>query len=237
VSRQQKIERRSPSTARFLLIITILYNAVEGVVAIGAGAAAGSLALVAFGADSYLEVGAAAAVLWRVNITDSERGEAAERRAMRLIGWTFLALSAVIASQAVSALASSDGAEESLIGIGLALVSVTVMPAVALWKLKVAADGRLLALAAEAKETIACSYLSLTLLAGLVANCCSAGGGWTRPPRCSWYPGSCARDWRESVATRASRGSPPASAALACTACGSARQYAVPGRYLAEANC
>jgi divalent metal cation (Fe/Co/Zn/Cd) transporter len=89
---------------------------------------------------------------------------------MRFIGWTFLALSAAIVFQAVAALASRDGAQESLVGIALALSSITVMPALALWKLKVAADGRLLALAAEAKETIACSYLSLTLLTGLVAN-------------------------------------------------------------------
>ena len=167
---QQKIEGRSLSAARYLLIVTILYNAVEGVVAIAAGVAAGSLALGAFGADSYLEVAAASAVLWRLNIADPERGEAAERRAMRLIGWTFLALAGVIVYQAASALASSNGAEESIAGIALALASVIVMPALALWKLKIAADGRLLALAAEAKETLACSYLSLTLLAGLIAN-------------------------------------------------------------------
>jgi divalent metal cation (Fe/Co/Zn/Cd) transporter len=89
---------------------------------------------------------------------------------MRLIGWTFLALAGVIVYQAASALASSNGAEESIAGIALALASVTVMPALALRKLKIAADGRLPALAAEAKETIACSYLSVTLLTGLVAN-------------------------------------------------------------------
>jgi divalent metal cation (Fe/Co/Zn/Cd) transporter len=170
VTTQQNLERRSLATARALLIVTVVYNAAEGVLAIGAGLAAGSLALVAFGADSYLEVGAACAVLWRLSISDAERGEEAERRAMRFIGWTFLALSAAIVFQSVSAFSSRNGAEESIVGIGLALASVTVMPALAFWKLKVAADGRLLALAAEAKETVACSYLSVTLLAGLVAN-------------------------------------------------------------------
>jgi divalent metal cation (Fe/Co/Zn/Cd) transporter len=164
------INAKALATARILLGVTILYNVAEGVIAIVSGIAAGSISLVAFGADSYLEVGAASAVLWRINIADPESGEAAEQRAMRLIGWTFLALSVAITFQAVSAFASRDGAEESLVGISLALASVTVMPALALWKLKIAADGRLLALAAEAKETIACSYLSLTLLAGLVAN-------------------------------------------------------------------
>ena len=171
-----------------MLIVTILYNAIEGVVAIAAGVAAGSLALGAFGADSYLEVAAASVVLWRINIADPERGEAAERRAMRLIGWTFLALAGVIIFQAVSALATSNGAEESVVGIALALASVIVMPALALWKLKIAADGRLMVLAAEAKETLACSYLSVTLLIGLVAN------------------GLSAKDWKGSEAMRALRG-------------------------------
>ena len=170
LSSRPNIQQKALSTARLLLIITILYNAVEGVIAIAAGITAGSLALVAFSADSYLEVAAASAVLWRVNIADPGRGEAAERRAMRLIGWTFLVLAAAISYQAIAAFTSRNGAEESVPGLALALASVTVMPALALWKLKIAADGRLLALAAEAKETIACSYLSLTLLAGLVAN-------------------------------------------------------------------
>jgi divalent metal cation (Fe/Co/Zn/Cd) transporter len=164
------IQPKALATARSLLVITILYNVAEGVIAIGSGIAAGSIALVAFGADSYLEVAAASAVLWRLSIANPERGEIAEQRAMRFIGWTFLALSAAVVFQAASAFAAQDGAEESLVGIGLAVASIAIMPALALWKLKIAADGRILALAAEAKETIACSYLSLTLLAGLLAN-------------------------------------------------------------------
>ena len=162
-------------TARALLITTIAYNAVEGVIAIAAGAAAGSLALLAFGADSYLEVAAAGAVLWRISIDDPARGERAEERAVRFIGWTFLVLAAAIAYQAAASLAARDGASESLAGIALAAASVTLMPVLALWKLRTAARHNILALAAEAKETLACSYLSLTLLAGLVAN---AALGW-----------------------------------------------------------
>src|SRR5688572_31436094 len=90
-------------TARVLLSVTILYNVAEGIIAIASGIAAGSIALIAFGADSYLEVGAAAAVLWRIAIADPERGEAAEQRAMRLIGWTFLGLSVAIVLQAATA--------------------------------------------------------------------------------------------------------------------------------------
>jgi divalent metal cation (Fe/Co/Zn/Cd) transporter len=166
--------------AVILLIVTVLYNVLEGVLAIWAGVAAGSIALVAFGADSYLEVLAACAVLWRLSIADEERAERAEARAMRFIGWTFLALAAAIVFQSAVALTSGSGAEESLLGIGLALASVTLMPALALLKLWTAARGNIVALAAEAKETLACSYLSVTLLVGLVAN--AAFGWWWLDP-------------------------------------------------------
>jgi divalent metal cation (Fe/Co/Zn/Cd) transporter len=170
VTRDPPIVGTISSLARLLLLFTILYNIAEGVVAIWSGLSAGSLALIAFGGDSYLEVGAASAVLWQLLITDNERGERAEQRALRFIGWTFLALSIAIVYQAVAALANGNGADESLVGIGLALASVTVMPALSLLKLRTAAEGNIVALAAEAKQTLACSYLSVTLLAGLVAN-------------------------------------------------------------------
>jgi divalent metal cation (Fe/Co/Zn/Cd) transporter len=142
--------------------------------------AAGSIALIAFGADSYVEVAAASAVLWRTLIADEDQGERAEQRAMRFIGWTFLALAVAIVYQASSALATGNGAEESLVGIGLAVASVTVMPALAILKLWTAARGNFVVLAAEAKETLACSYLSVTLLAGLVANAL-VGWWWLDP--------------------------------------------------------
>ena len=161
--------------ARFLLLVTILYNFVEGVVALWSGIAAGSIALVFFGADSYIEVAAASLVLWRLGIEDGEYAEVIEQRVVRFIGWTFLALSAAIVFQSAWALSQQSGADESLVGIGLAIASVTLMPLVAVCKLQVAARGNLQSIAIEAKETIACSALSLTLLVGLVAN---AALGW-----------------------------------------------------------
>ena len=156
--------------ARFLLLITILYNVIEGVIALWSGIAAGSISLVAFGADSYIEVAAASLVLWRLGIADEEYAEAVEQRIVRFIGWTFLVLSAAIVFRSGWAIMDHSGAEESLVGIILALVSIVFMPLVAIWKLRIAAKGNLQSIAIEAKETIACSYLSLTLLAGLVAN-------------------------------------------------------------------
>ena len=161
--------------AKFLLLVTIVYNFVEGVIALWSGIAAGSIALVAFGADSYIEVAAASLVLWRLGIADREYAEVVEQRVVRFIGWTFLVLSAAIVFQSAWAIVQRSGAEESLVGIGLAIASVTLMPLVAVWKLRIAARGNLRSIAIEAKETVACSALSLTLLIGLVAN---AALGW-----------------------------------------------------------
>ncbi len=161
--------------AKLLLWLTILYNFVEGVIALWSGISASSIALVAFGTDSYIEVAAASVVLWRLGIADSEYAEVVEQRVVRFIGWTFLVLSAAIVFQSTWAIVQRSGAEESLVGIGLAIASVTFMPVVAFWKLRIAAKGNLRSIASEAKETVACSALSLTLLAGLVAN---AALGW-----------------------------------------------------------
>ena len=161
--------------ARLLLLATLLYNVLEGLIAIWSGIVAGSIALVAFGADSYIEVAAASLVLWRLGIEDSEFAEVVEHRVVRFIGWSFIVLSAAIVFQSGFSLIERTGAEESLVGIGLAVLSVVFMPLIAVWKLRIAAKGNLQSIAIEAKETIACSALSLILLVGLVAN---ATLGW-----------------------------------------------------------
>ena len=163
------------NTARSLLLFTILYNVAEGAIAIWSGIVAGSFALVFFGADSCIEVAAASLVLWRVGIHDGDYAQAVEQRVVRFIGWTFIALSTAIVLQSAWALSERSGAGESLVGIGLAVASVTLMPLIAVWKLRIAARGNLQSVAIEAKETLACAILSLTLLIGLVAN---AAMGW-----------------------------------------------------------
>ena len=114
-------------------------------------------------------------MLWRLGIEDNEYAAVVEQRIVRFIGWTFLVLAVAIVFRSAWALVEQNGAEESLVGIGLALVSVTFEPLLAVWKLRIAAKGNLQSIAIEAKETIACSLLSLTLLVGLVAN---ATLGW-----------------------------------------------------------
>jgi len=168
------------NTAKFLLLFTIAYNLVEGVVAITAGVVAGSIALIAFGADSYLEVAAAGIVYWRFSKNGSSDSENSDERVERFVGWTFLILALAVLVQVVISFSEGSGAKESIVGISLAIVSITIMPTVALWKLRLAADLDIRSLAAESKETLACSYLSVTLLAGLATN--AIFGWWWLDP-------------------------------------------------------
>lgn len=159
-------------TVRFavvLLVVTALYNIGEGVVAIASGLAAHSLTLIAFGADSYLEVLAAGAVLWRLSYRDEEQGERAEQRARRVIGTTFLLLAAAVVFESTVSLAGHSSAEPSRPGLIVLAASLTLMPLLSLTKLWTASRAKLPVLAAEARETIACSYLSITAFAGLIA--------------------------------------------------------------------
>lgn len=163
-----------------LLAVTLLYNVAEGAIAFASGFAAQSLVLVTFGADSYVEVAAASAVIWRLTYRDEEAGERAERKALRLIGWTFLFLAVAVVLQGVFALAERQGAESSAVGIALLVASLLIMPVLAIAKLWTAARANLPVLAAEAKETVACSYLSLTAIIGLGA-VATFGWWWLDP--------------------------------------------------------
>ena len=167
-----------------LVVATMAYNVLEAVVAVWAGAAAGSIALVGFGLDSVIECAAAGALLWRLSVeargADPEIVERTEQRVLWFVGLTFLVLAAYVLLQAGWVLWSRQPPRESLIGIALAVASLVVMPLVAWGKLRAANAIGSRALRAEAKETLACSYLSLALLVGLAAN--AAAGWWWADP-------------------------------------------------------
>ena len=178
------VKKRAARTALWLVGATLAYNVVEAVVAVWAGREAGSIALLGFGLDSLIEIAAAAFMLWRLSLefsnADEERIETAERRVRRVIGITFLALAAFVLVESILTLASADRPEPSPVGIVLAAVSLVVMPLLAGAKLRVAGRLPSEALRAEAKETLACAYLSFTLLLGLVLN--EALGWWWADP-------------------------------------------------------
>jgi divalent metal cation (Fe/Co/Zn/Cd) transporter len=137
-------------------------------VALAAGVASDSVALVGFGIDSAIEVAASLAALWRLRQdVDPARRERAERGALRVVGVSFFALGAWIAHESVGALREGRGPEASAVGIVLAALSLGVMPLLAWQKRRVARRLASGALEAETRQTEICAWLSAILLAGL----------------------------------------------------------------------
>jgi divalent metal cation (Fe/Co/Zn/Cd) transporter len=170
--------------ALWLVAGTMAYNAAEALIALWAGAEAGSIALFGFGLDSVIELAAGAVVLWRMTVEAGGAGtgevERAERRVRRFVGVTFFALAVYVTAQAARTLWRHTPPGDSPIGVALAVASLIVMPVMAWGKRRAARALESRALAAEAKETLACSYLSLCLLLGLGANL-ALGWWWADP--------------------------------------------------------
>ncbi len=155
------------------------WNSAEAVIGIGAGLVAGSVALVGFGLDSVIEVSSGAILLWRLR-ADLNRREHAERLALRLVGLSFIALAAYVAGDAIYSLWQRQAPDQSYLGIGLALVSLMVMPLLARAKRRLAAELGSPALHADSQQTRICAYLSVILLGGLTLN--AALGWWWADP-------------------------------------------------------
>jgi divalent metal cation (Fe/Co/Zn/Cd) transporter len=156
---------------RRLEYFTIAWNALEGVVAVVAGAFVGSISLVGFGIDSFIEVTSGSVLLWRMSVdADVPRRERNERRALRIVGVCFLLLAAYIAYESALVIWSRRAPEHSIPGIVLACVSLVVMPLLSRAKRKVGRALGSAAMQADAKQTEFCTYLSAILLAGLLLN-------------------------------------------------------------------
>jgi divalent metal cation (Fe/Co/Zn/Cd) transporter len=156
---------------RRLEYFTIIWNSLEGVVALIAGWMAGSIALVGFGIDSVVEVTSGAAVLWRIWAdSDVQRRGRHEKRALTIVGICFVVLAAYVGYQSVTDLVRRHAPERSLVGIALACVSVVVMPLLSRAKRQVGKALGSGAMDADAKQTEFCAYLSAILLGGLLLN-------------------------------------------------------------------
>ena len=162
--------------AFWLEYVTIGWNSIEAVVAVAFGLAARSIALVGFGLDSLVEVFAASVVVWQLRGVSEER----ERRALRLIAFSFFALSVYVTIEAVRDLFVRAEASESVPGIVLAAISLVVMPLLALGKNRTGREMQSATLLADSKETLLCSYLSAILLIGLLLNA-TVGWWWADP--------------------------------------------------------
>jgi divalent metal cation (Fe/Co/Zn/Cd) transporter len=165
--------------ARLLARAGLVWHAVEATVAIAAGAVAGSIALIAFGADSLIEALAGIIVLWRFAATrvDSEH---AERRAQQLIAVTFWLLAAYVAVDATITLATGEHPASSPVGIGLSIVTLIAMPLLSNAKANVAKQLDSSAGHSESRQNMLCAYLSAALLVGLTLN--AAFGWWWADP-------------------------------------------------------
>jgi len=166
---------------RRLEYFTVGWNAIEGVVAVAFGVIAGSIALVGFGLDSFIEVTSGLTLLWRMSVdADVHRRELNEKRALRIVGACFLLLAAYVAYESASDLWSKTAPEHSVPGIILACVSLIVMPLLSRAKRRVGHALGSAAMHADAKQTEFCTYLSAILLFGLLFNA-TFGLWWADP--------------------------------------------------------
>ena len=156
---------------RRLEYFTVVWNTLEGLVAVVAGIVAGSISLVGFGIDSFIEVTSGSVLLWRMSVdSDVHRREANEKRALRIVGACFLLLGAYIAYDSISDLWSKRAPEHSIAGIVLACASLVVMPLLSRAKRRVGRALGSAAMHADAKQTEFCTYLSSILLVSLLLN-------------------------------------------------------------------
>lgn len=172
-------ERRAVLQRRIRLVVaaTIAYNVVEAVVAISAGRAASSSALVGFGLDSVVEVLSAAAVAWQFTALDPETREKA---AMRAIAVSFFGLAAFVTVDAARTLLRGTEPEHSTVGIVLAAVSLAVMPVLSWFERRTGRELGSASAVADSRQTLLCSFLSAVLLGGLALN--STLGWWWADP-------------------------------------------------------
>jgi divalent metal cation (Fe/Co/Zn/Cd) transporter len=166
---------------RRLEYFTIVYNSLEGLIAVIAGLVAGSIALVGFGFDSLIEVTSGVALLWRLHLdADESRRERLEAITLRIVGVCFLLLAAYVSYDSIKSLIWREQPHESIPGIVLAIASLIVMPLLVRAKRKVARGIKSAALMADSKQTELCTYLSAILLVGLLLNAL-LGWWWADP--------------------------------------------------------
>jgi divalent metal cation (Fe/Co/Zn/Cd) transporter len=182
--------------ARRLAWLGVGWHVVEATVAVAAGAAAGSIALVGFGADSMIEAVAGFVLLWRFAAARAQSSEA-ERRAQKLIAVSFYVLAAYVAVEAILSLVNRHEPDASWVGIGLALVTLATMPPLAIAKARVGEQLGSSATKSEGRQNMLCAYLSAALLAGLLANAL-LGAWWADPLTALVIAAVAAREGRDA---------------------------------------
>jgi divalent metal cation (Fe/Co/Zn/Cd) transporter len=162
---REKLVRR----AKLLAWVGVGWHGIEAAIAVGAGIAAGSIALIGFGADSLIESVAGIILLWRFAASRAS-SEDAERRAQKLIALSFYLLAGYVGIESLRSLLTGDKPDASWAGIGLAVVTLLSMPPLAVAKARIGEKLGSSATKSEGQQNMLCAYLSATLLLGLGAN-------------------------------------------------------------------
>lgn len=182
--------------ARLLAWVGLGWHGIEAAVALAAGIAAGSIALVGFGADSVIEGVAGAVLLWRFAGARSG-SDAAERRAQKLIAISFLVLAGYVGIEAARALILGERPDVSYVGIALASVTLAAMPPLAIAKARVGEQLGSAATSSEGRQNMLCAYLSGALLLGLGANAL-LGWWWADPVTALAVAAAAVREGRDA---------------------------------------
>jgi cation diffusion facilitator family transporter len=156
-----------------LSYFTVGYNIIEGIASIAAGFWAGSIALVGFGLDSFIESMSGSIMIWRFGKHEKlsqEEEERIEKKAVKLVAITFFILGAYVLFESVKKLLRREIPDPSIIGIIIAMISIIVMPILFYLKYKTGKQIKSRSLMADSKETLACMFLSAALLVGLGLN-------------------------------------------------------------------
>ncbi len=183
--------------ARWLAIGGNAWHVVEFAIAVAAGVAAGSIALVAFGLDSLIEVAAGTVIVWLFTgrrLSDPAR---AERRAQQLIAFSFFLLAGYVAVESGRTLLGGQHPDTSWVGIGLAAITAPTMPLLARAKRRIGERLGSSATVSEGQQNMVCAYLSVALLVGLGANAL-LGWWWADPTAALVIATVAAREGRES---------------------------------------
>jgi divalent metal cation (Fe/Co/Zn/Cd) transporter len=192
-------DRKLGRRALLLSFFTVAYNILEGLLSILAGGLASSIALIGFGMDSFIESISGGIMIWRFSQTRLSESEEKriEARAVKLIGWSFFVLAAYVLFEAARKLITREVPEPSLFGILIAATSLVVMPVLFIAKRRTGRKLGSRSLLADSKQTLACTFMSFTLLLGLLAN--RLFGFWQADPVVGLFIGT----WlvREGVET------------------------------------
>lgn len=184
--------------------VTILWMVIEVLVSIGAAVSAGSIALIAFGLDSAIELISAGVLVWRLGIEigggSEEHAERAERRAAGIVGWTLVLLAIYVVLSAGWGLWRHAAPESTALGIAIAAAALVVMPMLVVIKRRIAQRIGSHALKADAAEGVVCAYMAAVLLVGLVLRSL-LGWWWADPVAALGIVYFIVREGREAIET------------------------------------